>query len=179
MTTAVTTTTKARAARAVVKPAVATAPKTAAKTTTAAKVAPKTVPKVATKATALSLSAGLAVLIAYPKLNKALKYHSEVTGCLKELEQEPAKDGTTATKAKCMGLTAYGANKWNVERVSRNQELFQRVATFVKRGGPVPSFWSNHPPVEVAKGVQFPNPIYWGGFSTSEMRLAFAAIWAK
>lgn len=178
MTAAVTTTTKTRAARATVKPVAAkTTQKPAAKTTTS--VVPKVTPKAAVKTTPLSLAAGLAVLIAYPKLNKALKYHSEVTGCLKELEQEPAKGGTTVPKAKCMGLTTYGANKWNVERVSRNPDLFQKIAAFVKRGGPAPEFWAKQPPVEVAKGVQFPNPIYWGSFTTAEMRLAFAAIWSK
>lgn len=179
MTTAAVTTTKTRAARATVKPVAATTKTTqkpAAKTV--APVVPKVTPKAAVKTTPLSLAAGLAVLIAYPKLNRALKNHYAVTGCLRKVEVAPAKDGTTP-KGVLTELTQYGANKWNVERVSRNADLFQKIAAFVKRGGPAPEFWAKQPPVEVAKGIQFPNPIYWGSFATAEMRLAFAAIWSK
>lgn len=137
--------------KAAVKPRVAS---TAAATTT---FKPKT----------MSLVAGLAVALSHKKLTKALGYHSKTTGTIEKLP-----DGKYA-------LTALGEQAWNFQRVTKQPTLFQEVANFVKRGGPIPAVWKNQPPLEVAPGVQMPNPIFWGSFSTGEMRLAFAAIWAK
>ncbi len=165
-------TTKPRAAR-VTKPV---APKdTAAVVTTKAAVKPRATAKPAVrpanaaefKSKTMSLVTGLAVALSHKKLGKALGYHSKTTGCI-----EKTTDGSYA-------LTALGAQAWTFQRVQKNPVLFNEIANFVKRAGPVPALWKNQPPLEVAPGVQLPNPVFWGSFSSSEMRLAFAALWSK
>jgi hypothetical protein len=168
------------ATKAAVKPrAAATKPATAAakvapaatKLTPAAEKAAKAATSAATKPVAvfkpkvMSLVAGLVVKIEDKRLNKALGYHTKTTGTLEK-------------KAEGYALTTLGEQAWTFQRVAKSPALFQEVANFVKRGGPIPAIWKNQPALKVGE-VTLPNPIYWGSFSTAEMRLAFAAIWAS
>jgi hypothetical protein len=167
---------KPRAAR-VTKPVVPKDTAAVVTTTTKAAVKPRATAKPAVRLAAkaatefkpktMSLVAGLAVALSHKKLSKALGYHSKTTGCI-----EKTTEGSYT-------LTALGQQAWEFQRVAKNPALFQEIANFVKRAGPVPSLWKNQPPLEVAPGVQLPNPVFWGSFSSSEMRLAFAAIWSK
>ena len=115
----------------------------------------------------MALVAGLAVSITDKRLSKALGYHTRTTGCL---EKDPAGKYV---------LTPLGAQAWGFQRVAKNPALFTEIANFVKRGGPVPSLWKNQPPISLDATTKMPNPIFWGSFSSAEMRLAFAALWAK
>ncbi len=80
-------------------------------------------------------------------------------------------------------LTAQGAAKFQVDRVAHSPELFQTIAAWMHRNGNTPpdvTRWDGqHRAIEIAAGVKFPNYIHWGSFASKEMRLAFAAIWAK
>ena len=80
-------------------------------------------------------------------------------------------------------LTAQGAAKFQVDRVAHSPELFQTIAAWMYRNGNTPpdvTRWDGqHRAMEIAPGVKFPNYIHWGSFASREMRLAFAAIWAK
>lgn len=157
---------KPRAAR-VTKPAVQKDAAAVVTTTTKAAVKPRVAATTAFKPKTMSLVAGLAIALSNKKLTKALGYHSKTTGCIEKMA-----DGKYA-------LTALGEQAWTFQRVQKNPTLFQEIANFVKRSGPVPALWKNQPPMEVSPGVQMPNPVFWGSFSSNEMRLAFAALWAK
>jgi len=115
----------------------------------------------------MALVAGLAMALTDKRFKKALGYHTKTTGCL-----EVTADGKYA-------LTPLGAQAWGFQRVAKNPALFTEIANFVKRGGPVPSLWKNQPPLSLDATTKMPNPIFWGSFSSAEMRLAFAALWAK
>ena len=147
--------------------AVITTPATPAPVTTKAATATPTQQAGEFKPKTMALVAGLAVALTDKRLGKALTYHTNTTGCL-----EKTADGKYA-------LTALGASAWTFQRVSKNPTLFTEIANFVKRGGPVPSLWKNQPPLSLDATTRMPNPIFWGSFSSAEMRLAFAALWAK
>lgn len=80
-------------------------------------------------------------------------------------------------------LTAQGAMLWTKERVELDPSRFHEVAAFV-HGGAIPKEWNgNHKPVDAMgtlKGamLKLPNNLYWGSFASSDMRRAFAALWA-
>lgn len=80
-------------------------------------------------------------------------------------------------------LTSQGAAKFQVDRVAHSPDLFQTIAAWMHRAGNTPpdvTRWDGqHKAIEIAQGIKFPNYIHWGSFASKEMRLAFAAIWAK
>lgn len=116
-----------------------------------------------------SLVAGTIRAISNKQIKGAIAYHVK----LGNLEK-------TDTGIK---LTSQGAAKFHVDRVAHSPELFQTIALWMYRGGNTPpdvTRWDGqHKAMEVAAGVKFPNYIHWGSFASREMRLAFAAIWAK
>lgn len=157
---------KAAAVKATVTPVVKEVPKATAKAVV--KQVPKAVPATAAtfKAKTMALAAGLVVALTDKRLTKALSYHTKMTGCLNKTDAGYV-------------LTETGQKVWTAERVNKRPDTFQAIANFVKRGGPIPHMWKNHPPLQIAKDTVLPNPIFWGSFASSEMRLAFVAIWAK
>lgn len=163
------------AAKAAVKPRVTAKPvvsKVVAPTAPAATKA-TTKPSAVTKSAGefkfkpMALAAGIALALTDKRLKKALNYHTKTTGCL------------AVDSAGKYALTSLGEQAWQFQRVQKNPELWLQIANFVRRNGPTPNLWKNQPPVEVAAGVRLPNPIFWGSFSSDEMRLAWAALWSK
>ena len=116
-----------------------------------------------------SLVAGTIRAISNKQIKGAIAYHVS----LGNLEK-------TDTGVK---LTAQGATKFQVDRVARSPDLFQTIAAWMHRAGNTPpdvTRWDGqHKAIEIADKVKFPNYIHWGSFASKEMRLAFAAIWAK
>lgn len=163
------------APKAAVKPRVTAKPAAAKVVAPTAPAAAKTVTKPATvakpagefKFKPMALAAGLALALTDKRLKKALGYHTKTTGCL------------SVDSAGKYALTPLGEQAWQFQRVQKNPELWLQIANFVKRNGPTPNLWKNQPPLEVAAGVRLPNPIFWGSFSSDEMRLAWAALWSK
>lgn len=140
-----------------------TAPKAAtAKTTAKKETAAK---KTSAKSSTFALVAGLAVKIEHKGLKQAIKYH--------------VSKGSLKLTAAGVELTAQGAALWGAERVAKDPAKFQEFAAFIKGKGEVPSEWKGQPETKIAEGLRFPNMLYWGSFSTLNMRQAFAAIWAK
>lgn len=153
-----------------------TAPKAATAKTTVKKetktkpvVKAETKPVAAAKATTkkgvFALVAGLAVKIEHKGLKQAIKYH--------------VAKGSLKLTAAGVELTAQGAALWGAERVEKDPAKFQEFAAFIKGNAEVPSEWKGQPETKIAEGLRFPNMLYWGSFSTLNMRQAFAAIWAK
>lgn len=92
-----------------------------------------------------------------------------------------AKAGNLEITPAGVKLTAKGAANF-VERIASAPVEFQAIAMYTRKAGPVPANtrWSTGgQPVTVAEGVKMPPLIHWQGWSTQEMRLAFASIWAK
>lgn len=116
-----------------------------------------------------SLVAGTVRAIVNKQIAGAIAYHVK----LGNLEK-------TDTGVK---LTAQGAAKFGVDRVAHSPDLFQTIAAWMHKSGNTPpdvTRWDGqHKAIEIAAGVKFPNYIHWGSFASKEMRLAFAAIWAK
>lgn len=116
-----------------------------------------------------ALVAGTVRAIANKQIAGAIAYHVK----LGNLEK-------TDTGVK---LTTQGAAKFQVDRVAHSPDLFQTIAAWMYRSGKTPSDvtrWDGqHKAMEIASGIKFPNYIHWGSFASKEMRLAFAAIWAK
>lgn len=78
-------------------------------------------------------------------------------------------------------LTQLGADLWNKDRVNKYPALFQEVAEWMHAGAARPACFGNgtHPDGAATPKAKFPCILYWGRFSTDNMRAAFAAIWAK
>lgn len=146
-----------------------TAPKVAKETKTKPVVKAETKPVAAAKATTkkgvFALVAGLAVKIEHKGLKQAIKYH--------------VAKGNLKLTAAGVELTAQGALLWSAERVAKDPAKFQEFAAFIKGKAECPSEWNRQPETKIADGLRFPNQLYWGSFSTLNMRQAFAAIWAK
>lgn len=146
------------------------APKAAGNTpvkTAAKKVAPEqkaTAKKAASKKT-YALVAGAVAKITHKGLKAAISYH--------------VKKGNLALCAEGVKLTEQGATLWKVERIEIDPAKFQELASFLHGKGEVPAEFSSQPITQVAESVQFPNMLYWGGFTRNVMRQCFAAIWAK
>lgn len=143
------------------------APKSAVKAAPKAKAETKPVAakKETTKKGVFALVAGLAVKIEHKALKQAVKYH--------------VGKGNLKLTTEGVALTAQGALLWNAERVAKDPAKFQEFAAFIKGKAECPSEWNRQPETKIADGLRFPNQLYWGSFSTLNMRQAFAAIWAK
>jgi len=157
------------------------AAKTASKNTPAAKTkpAPKekglakfvekdaTKPEVKAKGHVFALVAGAVAKIEHKFLKQAVSYHVS-KGSLKKTEAGVV-------------LTEQGKTLWDKERVAKDPAMFQEIAAWMHGKGPLPAQFANTqlPPTAAAKGVAFPNIVYWGSFTGAPMRAAFAAIWAK
>lgn len=146
-----TTTTTAKAAKTTAKAARNTPAKKT--TTTAAK-----------KPHVFALVAGMVRKLENKHLNKAIAYH--------------VSKGNLAKTTEGIKLTEQGAALWTKERITIDPAKFQEVAAFIN-GGECPKEWKGQPVAKAGEGAQFPNILYWGSFSTSIMRQAFAALWAK
>ena len=109
-----------------------------------------------------------------------------VAGMVRKLEHKGMKQaiayhvakGNLAKTPDGIKLTEQGAALWTKERIEADPAKFQEVAAFIN-GGECPKEWKGQPVAKAGDGVQFPNMLYWGSFSTSIMRQAFAALWAK
>lgn len=116
-----------------------------------------------------SLVAGTVRAIANKQIKGAIAYHVSL-GNLEKTDTGIA-------------LTAQGAAKFHADRVAHSPDLFQAIAAWMHKSGNTPpdvTRWDGqHRAIEIAAGVKFPNYIHWGSFASKEMRLAFAAIWAK
>lgn len=134
-----------------------------AKTTTTAKAA-KTTTTAAKKPHVFALVAGMVRKLENKHLNKAIAYH--------------VLKGNLTKTTEGVKLTEQGATLWNKERVLIDPAKFQEVAAFIN-GADCPKEWKGQPVAKAGEGVQFPNMLYWGSFSTNIMRQAFASLWAK
>lgn len=152
--------------------------KTAAKAKTVAKpkadakakpaVKAKTETKPEQKKKLFALVAGTTVAITHKFLGEAINRH--------------VKKGNLKKSDKGVAITEQGVVAWNAERVVKNPATFQEIAGWMHGDSPVPAKFNGNKTLEhapAATGIKFPNAAHWGGFSNAEMRLAFAAIWAK
>lgn len=118
-----------------------------------------------TKKGVFVLVAGTVATIEHKALKKAIAYH--------------VAKGSLVKTAQGIKLTAQGATLWNAERVTPNADQFQKIAAFTHGGTNMPEFGGEKKtPVKVGNNKQLPSLEYWGGFVTSNMRLAFASLWA-
>lgn len=109
-----------------------------------------------------------------------------VAGMVRKLEHKGMKQaiayhvskGNLTKTAEGIALTQQGAAVWTKERIEADPAKFQEIAAFVN-GGECPKEWKGQPVAKAGEGVQFPNMLYWGSFSSGIMRQAFAALWAK
>lgn len=150
-------------------PATTKAAKAASKAAqVSAQVSPKAAQENAPKAV-FALVAGTIAQIINKGLRQAIAYHV-------------AKGNLTKVDAGIQ-LTAQGALLWAKERIENDPARFHEIAGFV-HGGAVPKEFAGQPvSANVAgtmqgKALQFPNNLYWGSFASSDMRRAFAALWA-
>ena len=111
-----------------------------------------------------SLVAGMVRKLENKHLNKAIAYH--------------VSKGNLTKTTEGIELTEQGAALWTKERIAIDPAKFQEVAAFIN-GGECPKEWKGQPVAKAGEAIQFPNMLYWGSFSTSIMRQAFAALWAK
>jgi hypothetical protein len=118
-----------------------------------------------TKKGIFKLVAGTIVKIENKMLKKAIDYH--------------CKQGNLAKVETGVKLTAQGANRWTTERVSNDPAQFNEIAKALHSSGEFYKAWNRQPATKVNKDIRFPNPIFWGSFARTEMRQAFAAIFAK
>ena len=130
-----------------------------------AETKPVAAKKETTKKGVFALVAGLAVKIEHKALKQAVKYH--------------VAKGNLKLTTEGVALTEQGVILWNAERVAKDPAKFQEFAAFIKGKAECPSEWNRQPETKIAEGLRFPNQLYWGSFSTLNMRQAFAAIWAK
>ena len=122
------------------------------------------------------------------KTQTAKKPHvfSLVAGMVRKLEHKGMKQaiayhvskGNLTKTPEGIALTQQGATIWTKERIEADPAKFQEIAAFIN-GGECPKEWKGQPVAKVGEGVQFPNMLYWGSFSSGIMRQAFAALWAK
>lgn len=116
-----------------------------------------------------SLVAGTIAQILNKGLRQAIAYHV-------------SKGNLTKVDAGIQ-LTQQGALLWSKERVDIDPARFHEVASFV-HGADTPKEWKGQPIATNAAGtmrgamLQMPNMLYWGSFASSDMRRAFAALWA-
>lgn len=116
-----------------------------------------------------SLVAGTIAQTMHKGLRQAIAYH--------------VSKGNLAKVDAGIQLTAQGAMLWTKERVDIDPARFHEVAAFVQ-GGECPKEWKGQPVTSNAAGtmkgamLQLPNVLYWGSFASSDMRRAFAALWA-
>jgi hypothetical protein len=124
-----------------------------------------TTQQAATKKGVFVLVAGTVAAIEHKMLKKAIAYH--------------VAKGNLVKTAHGVKLTQQGATLWNAERVTPNADQFQKIAAFTHGGANMPEFGGEKKtPVKVGDNKQLPSLEYWGGFVTSNMRLAFASLWA-
>lgn len=138
----------------------------AAKTTT--KAARNTPAKAKTQTTkkprVFALVAGMVRKIEHKGMKQAIAYH--------------VTKGNLTKTPEGIALTAQGASLWTKERIEADPAKFQEIAAFIN-GGECPKEWKGQPVAKAGEGAQFPNMLYWGSFSSSIMRQAFAALWSK
>ena len=72
------------------------------------------------------------------------------------------------------------------KRIDARKDEAKAIGEWMYNNGKLPASpgcaaWENKNfgPTNLLPGMRFPNIIHWGGFSSTEMRLAFALIWAK
>lgn len=111
-----------------------------------------------------ALVAGTVRRVAHKGMAKAIGYH--------------IAQGNLARTPDGVALTQKGATLWKSQRVNVDPQQFQSIAAMVHSNGSILPAWSRQPVTFIADGVRFPNQLYWGSFSSSIMRQAFAAIWA-
>jgi hypothetical protein len=148
------------------------APKVSAAKTTTAKTSvkpqaakPVQAQQTASKGHQFRIAAGIVAKIEHKELNKAIKYHKA--------------QGNIVATDKGYKLTEKGAANFG-KRAADNPQEFQEIAAFVHGKGACPKVWAGQKThVKVSESLTLPNMLYWGGFVTSNMRLAFAALWAK
>lgn len=154
---------------AVSKPASKPAKPASKPETVSAKVAPKVEPAKPAMAV-FGLVSGTIAQITHKGLRAAIAYH--------------VSKGNLAKTDAGIKLTEQGALLWGKERVEGDAPRFSEIAAFVRAGGATPKEWNGQPITEAGGTLQgvklhLPNMLYWGSFSTSDMRRAFAALWAS
>lgn len=128
----------------------------------------KSVTKSESKAGVFAIAAGIVVKIENKSIVSFVKrYHAKAGN----LEITPAG----------IKLTAKGAANFTA-RIAAAPADFQTIAMYTRKAGAVPAntrWQTGGQPVTIAEGVRMPPLIHWQGWTTQEMRLAFASIWSK
>lgn len=89
------------------------------------------------------------------------------------------KAGNLVLTNKGIELTVQGAAKFSLERIANDPATFQRFANWVQGvTKEVPQEYKGQTAIKIDDKFNFPNSLYWGGFTTGNMRKMFAALWA-